>query len=190
MVYAVYSPSKKHQAGRRRAAIAAMQIVASFFTSAGVVVPAGVCPPGQRPADIGRIAAWLTGLAALAPVEAMQLLAHNTSIVSSKLMADVELQYNAGVRASRCDQLPLLASGELAAKFALHVLTVSSHKEQDTMLPVVTAPAAPRGRFYYIAAGIGSGISEMQQVSVLNHVGCTYSECSVPAGLKGNNRRF
>jgi hypothetical protein len=177
MMYTVFSPAKKHASNRKRAAFAAMHIVASFFASAGVLPPAGVCPPGNGPSDLGRIAGWLAALAAIHPAEAMHLLAQNISTVSSKLMNDVQLEYNAGVRASRCDELPLLAPDELAARFAMHATTVSTFKELDTVVASSASPAAPRGRFYYIAAGIGSGISDIQQVGVLLYMGALQVDC-------------
>jgi hypothetical protein len=65
----------------------------------------------------------------------------------------------------------MLAPDELAARFAMHATTVSTFKEADTVVASSASPAAPRGRFYYIAAGIGSGISDIQQVGFLLYMG-------------------
>jgi hypothetical protein len=176
MGFTTFNPPKAQKRGRARAAIAAIFIVGSQFTDAGKEIPAGVCPPGKRAERLDRTAAWVAALAAIDPAEAMLLLAQNTHTVSSKLLGDVEREYNEGVRAMNDPELPVLAPGELAARFALHAATFHKKDDLNTVSPCVTGPAAPVGRFYYIAAGIGSGISEMQHVCVLLLVGCMGSE--------------
>jgi hypothetical protein len=87
------------------------------------------------------------------------------------MWALVESEYNSGVRLGT-PSLVQLGSGELASK-AAHVARHVSSPEEVHELPVPAAgPRAPRGRFFYIAAGVGSGIAEIQQVC-----GCLSHSC-------------
>jgi hypothetical protein len=173
MGYVAYNVKKKEASrGRQRAAVAAIHIAAYQFSAAGMMPPAGICPPGKRAECLQKTAAWLPTLAALDPAEAMQLLADNLHMVSSKLVGDVEREYNVAVRATRNDELPELAHGELASRLALHATAMNNKDALPTVLPFIAGPAVPRGRFYYICAGIGSGICHMQQVSVFLSATC------------------
>jgi hypothetical protein len=153
---------------RKRIAIAAMKIAASLFERAGLVAPAGECPPGNGPESLAQLSGWLCTLDGIAPTEAMQLLAEFLPTVSCELFTAVECEYNRAARATgRAQVLP----GTIASSLALLRTALSP-------LPVLSAyvgsaPSVPcTGRFYYIAAGIGCGILEMEQVCALVQDAC------------------
>jgi hypothetical protein len=109
--------------------------------------------------------AWLGQLAALAPREALQHLSDNIACVPDKLWALVEAEYNSGARLATT-ALVRLDAGELASKAAqiARKLAWSGQAHDIDILVPVAAPSSPKGYFFYIAAGIGSGIAEAQQV--------------------------
>jgi hypothetical protein len=164
-----YSNSHRSQINRRkRIAVAAMKIAASVFQRAGHVTPAGECPPGNEPQCLAQLSGWLCTLACIAPTEALQLLADNLHTVPCTLFNTVECEYNRAARATgRAQVLP----GTIASSLALLRTALSP-------LPVLSAyvgsaPSVPcTGRFYYIAAGIGCGILEMEQVCALVQHAC------------------
>jgi hypothetical protein len=55
----------------------------------------------QAPVGPGKLPAWLGQLAALGPREGLELLSFNTAGVPEKLWAQVESEYNSGVRLQR-----------------------------------------------------------------------------------------
>jgi hypothetical protein len=163
MAFTVFNAPRASAAGRKRAVVAAVRIVSSFFLQAGVVPPAGVCLDPRDPGCLGKLPAWLGQLAALGPREGLQLLGENVAGVPHRLWGLVEAEYNSGVRLAT-PQLLQLSAGELASKASQLTREFScSVPAVDIALPAERA-RAPQGRFFYIAAGIGSGIAEMQKV--------------------------
>jgi hypothetical protein len=161
MSFTVYNVAKAAAAGRRRAAMAAVVIAASFFRRAGKAAPAGVCPERSGPGCLKKLPAWLAQLDALTPAEALRLLADHVRSVPDKLWTLVEAEYNAGVRASGVPGMALLEAGSLARRAAL--LASLPCDVTNVHCPAVSAGIRPY-RFYYIAAGVGCGIEEVQQV--------------------------
>jgi hypothetical protein len=173
MAFTAFNATRASAAGRKRAAVAAVRVVSSFFLQAGVVAPAGVHLDPQAPGCLGKLPSWLGQLAAIGPREGLELLSDHVAGVPKKLWAQVESEYNSGVRLVTAPLLPLSA-GDLASKAALIAREVScSVPALQLNFPVpAVGPRAPRGRFFYIAAGVGSGIAEMQQVC-----GCLSHSC-------------
>jgi hypothetical protein len=144
--------------------MAAVLIVAEFFTTAGVRAPAGVCPDRQGPGCLSELPVWIRQLAGLNATEALQRLAERSKSVSPNLWARVETEYNAGVRAARCG-LTLLKPGELAQKYASLFPTGAGREVVSGNLPArPSVVGTPKGTFYYIAAGVGCGIKEAEEV--------------------------
>jgi hypothetical protein len=158
--------SRKSVAERRRTALAAVHIAATFFVAAGVRAPAGVCPDrkGPSPERLSKLPPWLAQVAALNAMEALQCLARSTQSIPAKLRTRVESEYNAGVKAAGCGLKPL-ERGELARNFA-SMLPSSAGDGVPTgkLAPTPSSLPAPKGRFYYIAAGVGCGIKEAEEV--------------------------
>jgi hypothetical protein len=151
---------------RKRNAMAAVIIVADFFTAADVRAPAGVCPDRQGPGCLNKLPVWLRQLAQLDATEALQRLAEHSPSVSAKLWARVETEYNTGARAARCG-LALLRPGELATMYASLFTTSAGREMVSGNLPVPSTGVGtprPMGTFYYIAAGVGCGIKEAEKV--------------------------
>lgn len=146
---------------RKREAIAAMQIVLNLFQRSGMQAPAGVCPPGSGPGSVDKMSGWLRCLAAIYPAEAMQILAENIRTVPSQHLSAVETEYNTAAAARGLAQL---VQGELAYRLHNLELQLALPEHVQTAVNAGVQPAAPRGRFYYIAAGVGCGIREMEQV--------------------------
>jgi hypothetical protein len=160
MGFVYYNCTKQAAPGRLRTARAAIRIIARMFATAGVVVPAGECPDPISHGRLDKLPAWLRWLADIAPSEAIALLADNIALVPAEVLAAVELEYNAGL-AGACSSLMTLTAGDLATSIA----SLRAHVHCPT--PTVCMPAGPcgpRGRFYYIGAGVGCGIKEAQLV--------------------------
>jgi hypothetical protein len=171
MSFTVFNATRASAAGRKRAAVAAVRIVSSFFIQAGISAPAGVYLDPQAPGCLGKLPAWLGQLAALGPREGLKLLSDNVAGVPEKLWAQVESEYNSGVRLATAP-LVQLSAGDLASKAGEIVRHVSGPEEVHELPVPAAGPRAPRGRFFYIAAGVGSGIAEIQQVC-----GCVSHSC-------------
>jgi hypothetical protein len=171
MSFTVFNATRATAPGRKRAAVAAVRVVSSFLIQAGVSAPAGVYLDPQAPGCLGKLPAWLGQLAALGPREGLELLSYNVAVVPEKLWAQVESEYNSGVRLATAPLLQLSA-GDLASKAALIARHVSCSVHTHELPVPAAGPRAPRGRFFYIAAGVGSGIAEIQQVC-----GCLSHPC-------------
>lgn len=164
MSFTMYNAAKASAAGRKRAAMAAIFIASSFFGRAGIAAPAGVCPERSGPGCLKKLPAWLGQLDALRPAEALRLLADNCGSVPEKVWTLVEAEYNAGVKACCLPGMALLDAGSLASKAAL--LASLPCDVTNALCPAVSA-GVPTGRFFYIAAGVGCGIKEVQQVRAI-----------------------
>lgn len=160
MQFCRYHASESKRELRKRSAVAAMSIVSGLFLKAGVRLPAGVCPRGTS--CVAKLPAWLRCLAATVPAEALQILADSLHTVSVTLLTTVEIEFNAGVRAASLPDLAELAPGELASR--LHKLCLDLCRKPVECVPAALAPQVSRGGFYYIAAGVGCGIAEIQEV--------------------------
>jgi hypothetical protein len=145
--------------------MAAVHIAASFFRSAGIDTLAGVCPERPGPGCLRKLPSWLGQLAALSSAEALALLSEHVLRVPKKLWSQVEAEYNAGVRAANCPGLALMLEGSLASRAACFGKAHCEHVSVN----LASAPAGPKGRFYYIAAGVGSGIADIQEVCAKAH---------------------
>jgi hypothetical protein len=149
---------------RKRNAMAAVHLVAKFFMVAGVRAPAGVCPDRQGPGCLSKLPVWLRQLAGLNATEALQLLAEHAQKVPAELWERVETQYNSGVKAARCG-LTLLQPGELARNFASLIPTSAGAEVVPVNHPATLSGVGNHnGTFYYIAAGVGCGIREAEEV--------------------------
>jgi hypothetical protein len=104
---------------------------------------------------------------------AIKILVGTWSEVPESLINRTEREYNEGIKASRPrgpgNDLQLaeqLQEGQLAARFSNLVTEVQSRGEDAAIAArcVHEVDLQIRGHFYYIAAGIGSGIAEIQQV--------------------------
>jgi hypothetical protein len=161
--FTVFNAAKASVAGRKRAAMAAVRIVAFMFQTAGVAAPAGVCPDRQGPGCLRKLPAWLGQLADLRPAEALGLLADHIDLVPDKVWSQVEAEYNAGVKTAGLPGLALLHAGALADQAA----RIASARCVLSNVPLPTDPGGSvgaKGRFFYIAAGVGCGIKEVQEV--------------------------
>jgi hypothetical protein len=161
--FTAFNATRASGPGWKRTAMAAVRIAASFFQSAGIAPPAGICPDRQGAGCLRKLPAWLGQLAALRPAEALRLLAEHLQHVPEKVWTQVEAEYNAGVKAAGLPGLALLKAGSLASRAACllpaHCEAINVH-----YAAVSAGTAAPKGRFFYIAAGVGCGIKEIQEV--------------------------
>ena len=166
-----YNCRKGAAAGRRRTAMAAVKLAASFFIKHGIEAPAGLCPDVELPGRLDKFPGWLAWLAQLNHSEAVATLADSVLIVPDAVYRAVELEYNAGIiaAASTLHGLKQLEPGHLAHRIA--GLKRALFANTPRILPVGTQvrAAVPAGTFYYIGAGVGCGIREVQQVC---HVAC------------------
>jgi hypothetical protein len=101
---------------RKRTALAAVHIAATFFIASGIRAPAGVCPDRPGP-PLTKMPAWLGQLAALNATEALQRLAEHAQSVPARVWVRVEAEFNSAVKSARVG-LTLLEPGELARSYA------------------------------------------------------------------------
>jgi hypothetical protein len=151
--------------GRRRIANTAAKLVASIFERAGVAAPAGHLLDAAAPAHLDKMPRWISFLSHLNPCNAVSVLVDSVQIVPDSVFSAVEAEYNAGIVASK---QPALARLRLEpCSLVSRILDLKC----PVSLPVTISVApcepsdAPRGSFYYIGAGVGCGIREVQQVS-------------------------
>jgi hypothetical protein len=165
--FVYFNAARARTAGRKRAALAAVHIAATFSIAAGVRAPAGVCPDWQGPSPecLSRMPKWLGNLAALNATEALMRLKEHAQSVKAELWKRVEAEYNAGVKAARFG-LTMLEPGELGRSFVCLLLPTSAGQEVSAgnLRAPPSGIGAPKGRFYYIAAGVGCGIKEAEEV--------------------------
>lgn len=168
MSFTAYNATRASTAGRKRAAIAAIRICSSLFEAAGVRVPAGVCPDNKGPGCLGKLPAWLGQLAALSAAEALGHLADHVHTVPVNVWSQVEAEYNSAARLCGMAQLNALDLAFRAASLPSPIMPDRVH--------VATCCVAPAGRlgrrYYYIAAGVGCGIRDLEEV-------CTAHSCVV-----------
>lgn len=160
---------------RRRTAVVAIRIVAKYFIAAGLRAPAGVWDGVDPPSNLGGHMAWIQLLGNLCAHEAIQLLVENWSAVPTALVSRTELEYNRGIEAcsqQATDSVPLpdrLQQGQLCARVSVLIEQVPCPGESAcSSRETVEELARCAGHFYYIAAGVGCGISEIQQVRTLS----------------------
>jgi hypothetical protein len=162
--YIVYNYKASGRLGRKRSASAAVKLTARLFTLACVVAPAGVCGQTDVPKHLDKMPAWVGWLAEIDPKKAVAMLADWAQHVPEKVYRQVESDYNAGVTQSKRAELALLEPGSL--KHLVSTLnpasSVSTHPSPLAVPSTLTG--ASQGTFYYIGAGVGCGITEIQEV--------------------------
>ena len=153
----------------------AIRIVACIFRSSGVPVPAGPGALDDPPACLEKQPMWLQLLAGLQNREALQLLCDSWRDVPSEVLGKAEQEYNKGVVAPS-DLMPRLAPGHLASSFRRLQQQFISQAKYSCAAVVHVGRGSWLGTFYYIAAGVGSGIAEAQQVRA-PHAACVTARC-------------
>lgn len=166
LAYTRYNCSKAAARSRTIAAMAAVKVTALFFARCGVTAPAGVCSDAPPPQRLDHLASWLSLLAGLDPTEALCILVSCAHCVPASVFRSVEAEFNAGIRS--CNT-PAFAHLHLEPDTLFH--RIMALKDE---IPASTRSIQPvgsrlrsdehHGTFYYIGAGVGCGIREIQQV--------------------------
>jgi hypothetical protein len=162
--YMVYNCNASGRSGRKKYASAAVRLTYRLFTLACVVPPAGVCEQTDVPKRLDKMPAWLGWLSEIEPKRAVAMLSDWAEQVPASVYTQVEDEYNAGVTLSKRAELALLEPGTL--KHLVSTLnpasSVSTHPSPLAVPSTLTG--ASQGTFYYIGAGVGCGITEIQEV--------------------------
>lgn len=166
--YTLSSASPAQRSTRRRTAMIAIRIVAKLFVRAGWQAPAGVWDGVDPPSILSPHMAWLQLLGSLCAHEAIHLLVCHWPHVPCTLVSRVELEYNQGAGACQSAALDRLQEGSLGMQVSVLCDSVLCSKEEAAGGVVKDLPSCV-GHFYYIAAGIGCGIAEIQQVRTAAH---------------------
>lgn len=169
---------------RKARAMLLVNAAGRIFAGAGVPAPAGVCRSIDTPRHPDSMPSWLAWLYKVDAVDAVSLLAGNSKNVPESVYTAVESEFNRGIAASKRRKVPLpagvtlLESGSLAKLIqGMHLHCTVPAITPSELPSAATSPAGRRsvphqqeqGTFYYIAAGVGCGIREVEQV-------CTYDE--------------
>lgn len=174
----VYSNARtvKERKKRLRVAATCIGIVIDMFRLLGIGCPVGVLV-SAFPSSACKCANWLVQLSELPAVEAIGLLRRNILSVQSRILSSVESEFNCSVHMlpESCE-VQQFGVGELLER--LKVFAAVARVSRPVALPPVssTTPSRSRGTFYYMAAGIGSGIKEIEQVLfLLRACACNWS---------------
>lgn len=159
---------------RIRDVIASVRIMTGIAARCGLSWPACMFLDWGPAVDVSRRPAWIKALAGMPDSESVHLLRTNVHKVGSKTASDVEAHFNLAARMlrSQSNPMPCLAQNQLT-----HVLISCCSDFSNTRPPELTQvhthndpPEASNSStqarpltFYYIAAGIGSGIADMEQ---------------------------
>ena len=163
----VYSNARTESERKKRSrhACTCIGLVIRFFQALGVRCPAGVTVTAF-PSSIGNRALWLQQLGGLPAAEAIRILREHVLFVPSRIMQNVEREFNVAVNClPEASGVRQLAPNELLQHLTVFA-AVSSVDRPVQLRSTCPTPAAPtfRGTFYYIAAGIGSGIHDIEKV--------------------------
>jgi hypothetical protein len=166
LAFTRFNCSKSAARSRKIAAMAAIKTVAFFFVRAGLAAPAGVCSDAPAPQRLDHLASWLSLLAGLDPTEAISILVSCAHCVPASVYRRVESEFNAGIRS--CNT-PAFAHLYLEPDTLSQRVIALQHSLPDStrsIQPIGPAvrPYEHHGTFYYIGAGVGCGIREIQQV--------------------------
>jgi hypothetical protein len=171
-------PRDEDRRRKKRIAMTAVKLVDHIFKAADVVAPAGVCHAPGAPGRVDTLPSWVAWLTRLTPTEAVATLVAGAHRVPDSVYRQVEKEYNNGIAASKWPGVSELEPGQLKQLVA-------------GLKPAIAVPAAStpvsQGNFYYIGAGVGCGIREVQQVrTVADHM-CTHFHTTCCCSRRGGN---
>lgn len=149
-------PSQRQR--RRRTALAAVFLLCDIFQATGVEIPCGRRPSSGRPGCLDKEPTWLLRLHRADPTAALLALNRSANTLCDRVCYRVEDEYN-----KCCERYGYtrLEPGELGTLFA------SLRPVQTTVERIVscTEPCSSQRRtYFYIAAGIGCGMKQIEQV--------------------------
>lgn len=152
----VHKPSARRQ--RKRVALAAIHMAMDLLSDACAILPCGRRPThGRRQGSVQKLATWLVWLETADHDTALSALGSSSNTVHVEVRTKVETEYN-----SVCDRYGLhrLEPGGLGRMFdALRTpppvqRNIAAYNSRSSDAPTV----------YYVAAGIGCGIRQIEQV--------------------------
>ena len=163
--------------------VASVHIIAAMGQRAGLKWPDWLIPCWSGPVDLSRRRQWVKVLASLTARESISLFRVGYSVVQQcsvqlQVVSRTELHFNRAAVANRTAHysVPQLETGELLAILERCVAqqvptaTITASLEPETPGRQVrhgvdngSDSTQPSKSFYYIAAGVGCGISEMEQ---------------------------
>ena len=160
---------------RERDVVATIRIVHAFIGRAGVVWPAWLVPEWIGPVNLSRRRDWVKTLGEMNDTSAIDYLRSGLSAVPPAKVLKVEREYNEALRAAYPKPAGMieLKTGQLytilcSCCTAEETTSASSQSAPqctiDCIAPSCADSTTPgmQKTFYYIAAGIGSGIVDIE----------------------------
>jgi hypothetical protein len=174
--FARFNCSKAAARNRAQYAMAAIRLTYQKFVRCGLAAPAGVCSDAPPPQRLDTLPSWLSLLACLDPTEAMCILVSCVHCVPASVYRTVEAEFNTGIRSCNTPALAHLhlEPGTLSQRILAFKDKIPASTRSIQPIGPAVRPYEHHGTFYYIGAGVGCGIREIQQVRspTLQSVSC------------------
>lgn len=164
--------AKRSPTGARRTVLLAVDLLCRLFIASSVSIPVVHFPVTEVPPSLSKKHKWLSLLnpdrAEFDNLSDLCRLREELQGVEPQILNDVCVTYNKGIARAKAMGMRLPAGpAQLDASCLLDAL-MSSLPVPDPVVPIAvpTTVEPCKGTFYYIAAGVGCGVRQLQEVQL------------------------